>query len=132
MLVKPDITSRNDIEKIVTSFYDAVRSNPDIAFFFSTVVPVNWDEHIQKMCSFWENVLFYTGDYEGNPLITHKNLSAKHEIKNEHFEIWLKLFLTAVNSLFEGDNAEKMKTRAIGIAAVMQERMKFNAPDMHK
>lgn len=129
--MKPDIANRSDIEKIVALFYDNVRSNPHIAFFFSDVVPVNWDEHLNKMCSFWENVLFYTGDYEGDPLVTHKNLSRKQETKAVHFETWLTLFFAAVDHLFEGDNAEKIKSHARGIAAVMQQRMQLYASTTH-
>lgn len=129
--MKPDIANRSDIEKIVALFYDNVRSDAHIAFFFSDVVSVNWDTHLNKMCSFWENVLFYTGDYQGDPLVTHKNLSHKYETQAEHFETWLVLFFAAVDSLFEGDNAEKIKSHAAGIAAVMQQRMKLYTSTTH-
>lgn len=38
----------------------------------------------------------------------------------EHYETWLKHFNTTVDSLFQGKNAEQMKTNALSMATVMQ------------
>jgi len=53
-------------------------------------------------------------------LQVHFDLNEKFKLKPEHFSIWLYHFMTTVDSLFAGENAEKIKTRALSIANVMQ------------
>lgn len=121
--MKIDISGRSDIEKIVTLFYDKVKDDELLGFFFSEVFEIDWDKHLPLMCSFWESVLFYTGDYEGDPLTTHRNVSRKHPTSAAHFERWLVLFDQSVDELYKGANATKMKNHARGIAAVMQKKV---------
>lgn len=118
--MKTDVLSRDDIEKIVGSFYDKVKSDEVIGFFFSRVVEIDWNRHLPLMCAFWENILFYTGEYEGDPLAAHLNISRKYPTSSEHFERWLQLFAQSVDELYQGENAEKMKRHARGISTVMQ------------
>lgn len=121
--MKSDIESPADIERVVRSFYEQVRSDELIGFFFSEIVAVDWDRHLPLMCSFWENVLFYTGDYEGNPIETHRHIYSLHATKAEHFDRWLALFTTTVDELYEGRKATIMKDRAAGLAAIMREKV---------
>ena len=72
------------------------------------------------MYDFWENALFFTGGYNGNPLKTHQAFHNKSPLTNEHFKHWLTLFLENVDELFEGEKAELAKQRATSIATVMQ------------
>lgn len=121
--MKPDISNKEDIHFIVTLFYEQVKVDEEIGLFFSKVTPVNWDKHVPLMCSFWENVLFYTGDYEGNPLVTHKEVNAKASTSNIHFQRWNDLFQATILQYFEGPNAEKMIHHALAISSVMQQKM---------
>ena len=118
--MKKDITTKRDIKLLVDSFYDKVKPDPVIGHFFSKVVPVDWEKHLPVMYSFWENVLFHKGTYSGNPMVQHQALHQKSNMTTEHFKRWLQLFNDTVNELFEGDNAEIIKQRALSIAAVMQ------------
>ncbi len=121
--MKPDISGREDIERVVHLFYEKIKTDPRINFFFTRVVPINWEKHLPLMCDFWENVLFYTGNYEGNPLVAHRALHARHPTSGEHFELWLQLFEETVDTYFEGINADKMKQHAGAIALVMQQKI---------
>ncbi len=123
--MKNDITNRADIELLINGFYNKVKKDPLIGFFFSEIVPVNWEAHLPIMYGFWENVLFYTGTYEGNPMALHKNIHQKCPMKMEHFQRWTSLFIETVDELFDGDKAELAKQRAISIATVMQIKL-FN------
>lgn len=118
--MKYDIQSVNDIKKLVDTFYDKVKSDNCIGFFFSDVIKVNWDKHLPIMYDFWENILFHKGNYTGNPIQKHLDLHQKISIKNEHFQHWVKLFWSTVDELFEGNNAELIKQRAARIATVIQ------------
>jgi hemoglobin len=121
--VKPDIINNEDIAKMITSFYDKVRADEVIGAYFNDIMSIDWEKHIPLICSFFENVLFYTGNYEGNPLKTHQRINAIHNTPPEYFERWIMLFNQAVDELFNGDNATKVKEKAASIASVMQQRL---------
>lgn len=120
---KTDIRNRGDIENLVNAFYEKVRADDTIGFFFSNVVAVNWEVHLPKMYDFWENVLLHTGAYKGNPMDVHFKINNLHPINGKHFEHWLKLFMQTIEELFEGETAERAKVRAKGIAWVLQQKM---------
>lgn len=121
--MKPDICNKYDIEMVVKSFYAKVKSDEKIRFFFSEVIPINWDIHIPKMCAFWENVLFFSGEYEGNPIVTHRKINQQHATNSAHFLRWMELFDETIDEYFKGVNAEKMKAHSKSIATVMMQRL---------
>jgi len=118
--MEKDIDTIADIELLVNTFYDKVKESPVIGYIFNDVVKVNWEMHLPVMYRFWENVIFYTGGYTGNPLMIHKHLNKMFPLTKEHFGEWNKLFLTTVDELFEGDKANLAKQRALSISTVMQ------------
>lgn len=118
--MKADITDRKDIKLLVDTFYDKVKVDPVIGYFFTKVVPVDWDKHLPVMYNFWENIVFYSGSYDGNPMVQHQNIHKISPMKMEHFQRWISLFTETVDQLFEGKNAEQIKQRATSIATVMQ------------
>lgn len=117
--MKEDITTKNDIEKVVHYFYEKVKKDDLIGHFFNESMIINWKRHIDKMNEFWENVLFYTGEYNGDPLNTHKEFHKRFPTNPQHFERWKILFDDTLNELFEGPNTEKMRAHAKAIADVM-------------
>lgn len=117
--MKTDITTRADIEKLVNAFYDKVKTDEKIGYLFTEVAKVNWELHLPKMYDFWENVIFFTGNYEGNPMVKHKELHDKSNMDKTHFQHWNALFNKTVDSLFEGTKAEEIKQRAMNISAAM-------------
>lgn len=80
----------------------------------------HWDKHLQVLYSFWNNMLFYTGGYYGNPLEVHKTMHHFKKLQRKHFDCWLQLFNETVDDLFEGEKAELAKQRALSIATIMQ------------
>lgn len=118
--MKKDITKRRDIELLVDSFYERVKADPIIGHIFNDVAKVNWEKHLPVMYSFWENIIFQTGDYAGNPMSAHFKLHKIHPLEKPHFDRWKALFLETTDSLFSGDNAELAKQRALSIATVME------------
>lgn len=118
--MKKDIRDRNDLILLVDSFYEKVRKDELISFFFSDVVSVHWERHLPRMYDFWDNALFYTGAYEGNPMQVHKVIHGMHAMEPQHFERWNKLFNDTVDELFAGDMAELIKQKAQNIATIIQ------------
>ena len=118
--MKKDIRTREDIELLINLFYDKVKSDPVIGYIFTDIVKVNWNKHLPVMYSFWENTIFFTGGYSGNPMEIHKRLNQRVSLKAEFFEQWTTLFTDTVDELFAGEKASLAKQRAISIAVVMQ------------
>lgn len=95
-----------------------------MAHIFNDVAQIDLEAHLPHIVSFWEDVVLNTGDYRNNVLQVHLNLNAKVPLSKERFDTWLQVFFTTVDNLFAGQNAEKIKTRALSIATVMQIKMK--------
>jgi hemoglobin len=121
--MKTDIRHRADIDILVDHFYSRVILDSQIGYFFNETFKKRWDKHLKLMCDFWENVIFYTGKYNGNPLDNHKKVHRKNAISNSDFNRWLYLFNQTVDELFQGDNAELIKRKALGISKVMQKNI---------
>lgn len=121
--MKKDILNRADIEMLVNAFYRKVLADKLLGFIFQDVAKVNWLNHLPVMYDFWENVIFYTGSYEGNPLHLHKHLHHITPLERSHFDRWNKLFLSTVDGLFEGPNAELIKERALNISDIMRNQL---------
>lgn len=115
-----DIKDREDIISLINRFYDKVKTDELISFFFTDVAHVDWSVHLPLMYDFWENALFYKGAYEGNPMMVHKALHARHAMELRHFIRWNKLFNETVDELFAGEMAETIKQKAQSISTIIQ------------
>lgn len=118
--MKKEIETIADIQLLVDTFYEKVKTDPVIGSIFTEQVKVNWEKHLPVMYRFWENSLFYTGSYEGNPMEIHKHLNRAIPLSATHFKQWTKIFIATVDELFEGTVAALAKQRAISISTVMQ------------
>jgi len=118
--MKKDIENREDIIRMVNNFYEKVKPDETIGYFFSQVAGIDWEKHLPVMYNFWENIIFHVGGYTGNPMKHHMDLHQKSPMKKEHFNRWIELFNETVDELFEGEKAEQVKVRALSIATVMQ------------
>lgn len=118
--MKKDIVIRADIEKLVNAFYDRVKTDDLIGPIFTDVVKVHWEKHLPVMYQFWENVLFFTGGYEGNPIEIHKHINRVIPLQAAHFARWNELFSATVDAMFTGPKASLAKQRAFSISTVMQ------------
>lgn len=118
--MKTDIRNREDLVKLLDAFYEKVKKDESIGFFFNEVAEVNWKKHLPLMYDFWDNVLFFSGTYNGNPMQVHMNLHRKHRMEMNHFIRWNKLFCDTVDELFEGEKSETIKQRAVSISTIIQ------------
>jgi hemoglobin len=121
--MKQDIANRDDVKLLVDTFYDRVKKDETIGHIFNDIAKVNWDYHLPIMYNFWENILFFTGTYTGNPMKAHEKMHRVINFNPEHFRVWLQLFNATVDELFEGERAELAKQRAASIATVMQVKL---------
>ncbi len=118
--MKKDIEARADIELLINRFYEVVREDELLGKFFAHV---NWETHLPIMYNFWENTLFYTGGYTGNPLKIHMNFHLRFPMSQDHFQRWEQLFVSTLDGLFAGEKTELARQRAFSISTVMQIKM---------
>ncbi len=111
--MKQDIRNREDVHKLVVSFYRKVRENKEIGYFFNNSIS-DWEAHLEKLTDFWESNLFFKSLYSGNPKQAHIRVDAENnkEVDARHFGIWLNLWFETLNELFEGPLAERAKQNA--------------------
>ena len=117
-----DIVSQDDIQQLVNSFYDKVKTS-EIGFFFKEIAKVNWEKHLPKMYIFWESVLFATVKFDGNPMGAHFPINEIIPMEKKHFEAWLQLWKETVDENFSGEMAESAKNKAENIAKLMSFKM---------
>ena len=109
---KKDIKTRDDIFKLVSAFYSKVRVDDTLGPFFDRIE--DWDEHLDRLTTFWESSLFLKTKYFGDPLGAHAKADKEHgnKISEFHFGVWLNLWYKTIEELFKGEIAENAKRRA--------------------
>jgi hemoglobin len=99
------ITSKEDVELLVDTFYAAVLKDEALSPFFRHL---NFTEHLPKMVHFWSFVLLDEPGYTTN--VTEKHVGMR--LTKELFDRWVQLFHETVDRLFEGEKALLAKERA--------------------
>lgn len=118
-----DIMGRDEIVRLVDTFYGKVRSDEVLGFIFDKVAVIDWDAHLPKMYAFWQTVLFRDGGFRGDPIGKHARLVSFTTMGREQFDRWLDLFRETVDELFEGENADHIKRCAEDMANVIHSRI---------
>ena len=116
----PDIESRADLESLMASFYERLLHDNSISPIFTDIAKIDLPSHLPKIVSFWEQMLFGTGNYRENVMAIHIDLDKQLPFTEHHFEIWLGHLYETTDELFAGEKAETLKTRALSIANMMK------------
>lgn len=114
-----DISSREDIEYLITSFYSRAVNDDEIGHFFEEVISNNWDVHVHRIVDFWDSMLLGSNNYDGNPMIKHIDLHKRIPFNKSHFDRWITLWEVTVREHFDGAKADEAISRAKNIAEVM-------------
>ena len=120
MIQKTDIRDLEDIKVLVDEFYKLIAEDELLAPIFNFRLSTHWEPHLQKMYKFWNAALFGVKGYTGNPFATHATMPVDHE----HFSRWINLFITTVDTFFEGEIAEDAKLRANIMATNFERRIR--------
>lgn len=104
---------------MVDQFYQKVGEDALLGPVFNDFAKVDWSSHLPIMYGFWNNILNGTGEYSGRPFPKHIPLP----IDAAHFERWITLFHQNMNELFQGNNAEMLKQRAVSIGHVFLSKL---------
>jgi hemoglobin len=116
-----DISTVEDIRQLVDAFYEKVRQDELLAPIFNERILGNWPQHLEKMYAFWQTVLLHQQAYQGSPFPPHAQLPIDHS----HFERWMNLFTSTVDTLYEGEKANNAKWRAGKMAEMFQIKIEY-------
>ncbi|THF51287.1 group III truncated hemoglobin [Flavobacterium supellecticarium] len=116
-----DISTFEDIQALVNTFYGKVQQDDYIGPVFNSKIQNRWPEHLAKMYRFWESILLDNHTYSGRPFPPHALLP----VDATHFNRWLTLFTATVDSLFVGPIAEEAKERAAKMAAMFHYKIEY-------
>lgn len=120
---RQDIQHRNDIERLVRTFYRRAFEDPLLGPIFTDVARMDLEAHLPQMCDFWETVLFRAGSYRGNAFRPHARINSLAPLRWEHFEQWLVLWSSTIDELFAGSAADLAKQQAALTASAIMRRL---------
>ena len=100
-----DISSKDDITKLVLTFYEKVKKDDELSPFFKDL---DFEVHMPKMIHFWSFALLNEPGYTTNVVEKHVHMP----LKDVQFERWLNLFNETIDEHFSGEIASQAKQRA--------------------
>lgn len=98
---------------LVDRFYAEIRRHPRLGPLFEARLAGIWDMHLERMKRFWRSVLLHSGEYSGQPVAKHNALP---DLREDDFMIWLEVFETTTDSLFDSQLSASILTVARRIA----------------
>lgn len=114
-----DITSRKDIEFLLTRFYEKAFADDVIGYIFTEVTHLDLDKHLPVIADFWDDMLLGSHNYNGNPVKVHQQIDKLSELNENQFSRWLMLWQITIDEYFAGEKANEAKQRAGNIARIM-------------
>lgn len=119
--MRTDIAAIRDIRLLVDTFYDKVREDVLLANIFDERIRDRWPEHLEKMYRFWQTILLEEHTYFGSPFPPHAQLP----VDSNHFDRWVQLFEETVDTLFEGDKANRAKWQGRRMAEIFLSKISY-------
>lgn len=116
-----DIENIEDIRLLVGEFYGRVREDALLGPIFEGIIQDRWEEHLEKMYRFWQTVLLDEHTYYGTPFPPHATMP----VNMYHFQRWIEIFCSTVDSLFAGEIADKAKLQGERMASIFQSKIAY-------
>ena len=118
----PDLSTPEEIGRLVRTFYVRVAEDDLLAPVFVDQAGVDWSTHWETLTKFWCNVELGIPGFVGAPTRKHAALSEEVPFRSEQFARWVGLFHDTIDSGWSGPHAESIKAKAL-IIAQSQSRM---------
>ncbi len=123
MVIRCDIETRDDCERLVRAFYGQALADPVIGWLFTDVAQLDLEAHVPRITSFWETILLGGRSYGDGAFAPHAALNARARLRAGHFERWLWLWRQTVDDLFAGERAQLAKSHAVRVARAFHQRL---------
>ncbi len=110
-----DIENRDNIYQLVSGFYALVRKDELLGPIFNrSIADHEWEPHLQNLTDFWFASLLSEKRFFGSPTKAHiaVDKANDHKISQLHFHRWLELWISTIDSLYAGEQAERAKAKA--------------------
>lgn len=118
-----DIESREDLYELVDLFYARAMADPLIGYIFTDVARLDMERHRPVITSFWEKLLFGSGDYAGGAFVAHARIHLRSPLQWGHFDRWVALWSQTVGELFVGPVADAAVAHGRRIASAFSRRL---------
>ena len=118
-----DIESREDVERLVRTFYPRVFADPTIGWLFRDVAKLDLEAHLPHVTAFWETILLGAQTYSGGAFAPHASLHRQVPLRAGHFRAWLGLWGATVDELFAGPRADLARAHAERVANAFHARL---------
>jgi len=120
---KPDLDSRENIERFVDLFYQRLLADRQLAPIFVDVAEIDLSVHLPHIKDYWCKLLLGEKGYQRHTMHIHRELHGKRPLRKGDFERWLQFFTTTVDDHFAGERSERAKQVAAAIAANMEKSL---------
>jgi hemoglobin len=121
IMTNKDISNIENIQLMVDTFYSNIRKDELLGPIFDEKIGDRWSEHLEKMYRFWQTILLEEHTYSGSPFPPHKQLP----VEKQHFNRWMEIFSSTVDSLFTGPLAEEAKLRGQNMAEMFNHKIEY-------
>jgi len=107
-----EIENREDIFLLVSTFYKEIRKDELLGpIFNSHLTDEQWPIHLNKLTDFWVTALLGEICFKGSPSQAHIKVDRglNYRMSQVHFGKWLQLWFATIDSLYEGELAQRAK-----------------------
>ena len=125
---RPDLDSRENIERFVDLFYERMLADDQLAPIFVDVAEIELEVHLPHIKDYWCKLLLGEKRYQRHTMNIHRQLHGKRPLAAGDFQRWLMFFTATVDENFTGQRAQRAKQVASSIAANMEKSLPAGAP----
>ena len=117
---KPDLDSRQHIERFIDSFYQRLLADERLAPIFLDVADIDLTVHLPHIKDYWCKLLLGEKGYRRHTMNIHRQLHGRQSLQPGDFQRWLALFNATLDEHFAGEGSERARRVATAIAANME------------
>lgn len=119
---KPDLDNPEQISRMVHRFYDVLLDDPLMAPLFLEVAQVDLTAHLPTISLYWQKMLLGDKQYQNNTMAKHRAIHRQHTFTDQHFDTWLKHFITTTEQYFAGPYTQKAQAIARNVIKNMRKQ----------
>ncbi|MBP6725216.1 MAG: group III truncated hemoglobin [Halioglobus sp.] len=117
---KPDLDSRQHIERFIDSFYQRLLADERLAPIFLDVAAIDIAVHLPHIKDYWCKLLMGEKSYRRHTMNIHRELHSRQPLQPGDFQRWLALFSATLDENYAGEGTERALRVAAAIAANME------------